>query len=118
VGSGLGRWQIMDASANIHTGSSDWNRIFKVVSPPPKERIQFLRKGRVIQVGDFGWANPRWPKDKEGLIHLTGYDEKYLNIWYADFEAVEVTYIGQKPNPSLVVNPFPVKSAIPTPGSK
>jgi hypothetical protein len=101
----------MNGSANIHTGSSNWGRIFKVVSLPPKRRIQFLREGCVIQVGDFGWSSPRWPKDKEGLIHLTGYDEKYLNIWYADFEAAEVTYIGQKPSPPLTVNAFPVNTA-------
>jgi len=108
----------MDGSSNIHTGSSDWDRLFKVVARPPKERIQFLRDGYDIKIGDFGWASPRWPKDKEGLIHLTGYDENYSNIWYADFEATEVTYIGQKPNPAAVINPFPVKSLTTGPDSK
>ena len=108
----------MNSSANIHTGSSDWDRIFKVISHPPKERIQFLRDGCKIQIGDFGWASPRWPKDKEGLIHLTGYDEKYLNVWYADFEAAEINYIGQKPSSALATNPFPVKSLTTRPDSK
>lgn len=99
----------MDDGANIHTGSDDWNKIFEVVSHPPKERIQFLRTGCEIRVGDFGWASPRWPIDKEGLIHLTGYDEKYKNIWYADFEAAEVRYVGQKPTVLSIPNPFPVK---------
>ena len=99
----------MDESADIHTDSSGWDRIFEVLSYPPKERIQMVRSGYEINVGDFGCASPRAPKDKEGLIHLTGYDEKYLNIWYADFKPSEVRYIGRKPRVLSVPNPFPVK---------
>jgi hypothetical protein len=69
-----------------------------------------IRTGYDIKVGDFGWASPKAPKDEEGLIHLTGYDEKYLNIWYADFIASEVRYVGRKPTGISSTNPFPVKS--------
>jgi hypothetical protein len=100
----------MDGSSNIHTGSSDWDRIFEVVGYPSKERIQWTRAGYDIRVGDFGWASPMAPKDKEGLIHLTGYDDKYLNIWYADFKASEVRYVGRKPTILSAPNPFPIKS--------
>jgi hypothetical protein len=99
----------MDDEAKIHTGSEDWNRRFEVVSFPPAERIQFLRAGYDVRIGDFGWASPRYPKDQAGLIHLTGYDEKYLNIWYADFKTAGVRYVGQKPFPAGTINRFPVK---------
>src|SRR5580698_5312100 len=103
----------MDSSADIHGGSSDWDRIFEVLSYPSKERIQMIRAGYDIKEGDFGWASPRAPNDKEGLIHLTGYDEKYLNIWYADFQASELRYVGPKPTVLSGPNPFPVKSTLP-----
>lgn len=103
----------MGGSEDIQTGSSDWDRIFEVVKQPPKQRVQMIRAGYDIRVGDFGWASPRAPKDKEGLIHLTGYDEKYLNIWYADFEASEVRYVGRKPINLSATNLFPVKSSPP-----
>jgi hypothetical protein len=99
----------MDSCPDIQAGSSDWDRIFEVLSCPTKERIQWIRTGREIRVGDFGWASPRAPKEKEGLIHLTGYDEKHLNIWYADFQSSEVRYVGRKPTVIPASNPFPVK---------
>lgn len=89
-----------------------WNKIFEVLRPPPRERIQFLRPGYEIQVTDFAWASPRWPRDKEGMVHLTGYDENMLNTWYADLELSEVRYVG--PKPTLFPrgkNPFPVRPA-------
>ena len=98
----------MDATTNIHTGSSDPDRIFEVLRRPAKERVQMIQSGCEIQVGDFGWASPMWPKDKDGLIHLTGYDEKYSTIWYADFTESEVRYVGKKPAALSVPNPFPV----------
>jgi len=100
----------MDANSQIYTGSSDWNRVFKVLSRPTKERIQMIQPDYDIQAGDFGWASPRSPKDKDGLIHLTGYDENYWTIWHADFEASEVQYVGHKPTVLSKPNPFPVKS--------
>jgi hypothetical protein len=90
-----------------------WNRLFEVLRPPSRERIQFLRSGYKIQVGDFAWAAPRCPKDENGMIHLTGYDEKMLNIWYADFDLSEVRYVGSKPDTyPHGKNPFPVKPPI------
>jgi hypothetical protein len=87
-----------------------WNKIFEVLQPPPRERIQFLRPGYEIQVADFAWASPMLPRDEEGMVHLTGYDENMLNIWYADFEVSEVRYIGPKPTSSPnSKNPFPVR---------
>lgn len=95
------------------TVSDEWNRIFIVLRHPAKQRIQLIRDGYDIRVGDFGWASPRCPHDKEGLIHLTGYDENYLNIWYADFEPSELYYVGPKPASGLPVpNPFPVKRVL------
>jgi hypothetical protein len=87
-----------------------WNKIFEVLWPPSRERIQFLRRGYTIQVADFGWASPTVPRDKEGMVHLTGYDENMLNIWYADLELSEVRYVGPKPTKYPDgKNPFPVK---------
>src|SRR5262245_30940557 len=87
-----------------------WNKIFEVLRPPPRERIWFLRRGYEIQVADFGWASPMVPRDKEGMVHLTGYDEKMSNIWYADLELSEVRYIGPKPTTyPNGKNPFPVR---------
>src|SRR5712692_8856351 len=89
---------------------SAWDRIYEVLQPPSRDRIQFLRAGHQIQAGDFAWASPWWPKDKEGRVHLTGYDEKMLNIWYADLEFAEVRYVGPKPTSyPNGKNPFPVK---------
>jgi hypothetical protein len=87
-----------------------WNKIFEVLLPPPPERIQWLRPGFAIHAGDFGWTSPRAPRDKAGMVHLTGYDENLLNIWYADFELSEVRYVGPKPTSyPNGINPFPVK---------
>jgi hypothetical protein len=73
------------------------NGIFEVLQPPSRDRIQFLRAGHQIQLGDFAFASPCWPFDKEGMVHLSGYDEKFLNIWYANFEFSEVRYVGPRP---------------------
>ena len=86
-----------ESSPSTTEGHADWNRIFEVLRPPSRDRIQFLRTGHQIQIGDFAWASPCYPKDKEGMVHLTGYNEKLLNIWYADFELSEVRYVGAKP---------------------
>ena len=92
-----------------------WNRIFEVLRPPSQDRIQFLRTGHEIQTGDFAWASPWSPKDKGGMVHLTGYDENLLNIWYADFELSEVRYVGPKPTSfPQRKNPFPVKPPTPS----
>jgi hypothetical protein len=89
-----------------------WNKVFVVLQPPPRERIHLLRPGYEIQVADFAWASPRVPRDKEGMVHLTGYDENMLNIWYAELELSEVRYIGPKPTSyPNGKNPFPVRPA-------
>jgi hypothetical protein len=100
----------MDVNSQPHTGSSDWNRMFKAVSRPTNERIRMIQPGYDTQVGDFGWALPRYPKDKDGLIHLSDYEENYRTIWYADFEASAVLFVGHKPTVLSKPNPFPVKS--------
>ena len=47
------------------------------------------------------------------MVHLTGYDEKMLNIWYADFELAEVRYVGPKPSEyPNGKNPFTVKKQL------
>lgn len=107
----------MQASSTDTTDDQAWNRIFEILQPPSPERIQFLRAGHQIQVGDFGWASPRHPDDKEGMIHLTGYDEKMLNIWYADLKLSELRYVGPKPEPAVSPggkNPYPVKPPTPS----
>jgi hypothetical protein len=89
---------------------NEWNRIFEILRPPSRDRIQSVRRGYQIQAGDFGWASPRAPKDKEGMVHLTGYDEKLRTIWYAELELSEVRYVGPKPTEFAGgKNPFPVK---------
>src|SRR5580765_533125 len=70
----------MQASSTSTAEESAWNKIFEVLRPPSRDRIQFLRAGHQIQAGDFAWASPWCPKDKEGMVHLTGYDERMLNI--------------------------------------
>ena|SRR5579859_5021594 len=76
---------------------AEWNKIFEVLKPPPPERVWFVHRGYKIEVGDFAWAAPLDPKDKEGMVHLIGYNENHSSIWHADFELVEVRYIGPKP---------------------
>ena len=105
----------------MQTSSTDaveeglWNRIFEIVQPPSRDRIQWIRTGYQIQAGDFAWASPLCPKDKEGMVHLTGYDERMLNIWYADLELSEVRYVGPKPTSCPKgKNPFPVKPPAPS----
>jgi len=101
-----------DPPYSAEEAEAAWNKIFEVLKPPPRERIQFLRLGYEIQVGDFAWASPIVPRDKESMVHLTGYDENMLNIWYADLELSEVRCVGPKPTsyPNRK-NPFPVKPA-------
>jgi hypothetical protein len=44
------------------------------------------------------------------MVHLTGYDESMLNIWYADLDLSEVRYVGPKPTTyPNGKNPFPVR---------
>ena len=97
---------------------SEWGRIFEVLRPPSRDRVQFLRAGHKIQAGDFACASPRWPKDEEGMVHLTGYDERMLNIWYADLELSEVRCVGPKPAEPTGFpngkNPFAVKPPTPS----
>src|SRR5262245_51297374 len=102
----------MQASSTSTTEEpSAWNRIFEVLRPPSLDRIQFLRPGHQIKACDFAWASPMAPKDEEGMVHLTGYDESMLNIWYADLELSEVRYVGPKPTEAAEFpngkNPFP-----------
>ena len=106
---------MQEPSSSSTEGQAAWNRIFEVLQPPSRDRIQFLRTGHQIQTGDFAWASPRGSEDKEGMVHLTGYDEKLLNIWYADFELSEVRYVGPKPTTfPQGKNPFPVKPPTPS----
>jgi hypothetical protein len=101
---------MQESSPSKAENQAAWNRVFEVLRPPSLDRIEFLRTGHQIQAGDFAWASPRWPEDKEGMVHLTGYDEKMLNIWYADLELSEVRYVGPKPTTfPQDKNPFPVK---------
>jgi hypothetical protein len=102
----------MDTNSESHAGSDDWNRIFEVLQRPAKERIQMVQPGYDINVGDFGWASPKYPRDKDGFIHLTGYDHKYWTIWYADFEPSEVRFVCTKPSERSLPNPFPVRRAV------
>jgi hypothetical protein len=104
---------IMEAPPSPEEYEAAWNKIFEVLRPPPRERIHFLRPGYEIQVADFAWASPIIPSDKEGMVHLTGYDENMLNIWYADLEISEVRYVGPKPTTyPNGKNPFPVRPPI------
>jgi hypothetical protein len=106
---------MQESSPSTAEHQAKWNRIFEVLQPPSQDRVQFLRAGHRIQIGDFAWASPRCPEDKEGMVHLTGYDEKLLNIWYADFELSEVRYVGPKPTAfPTAKNPFPVKPPTPS----
>jgi hypothetical protein len=100
----------MEPPSSPEEAEAAWNKIFEVLRPPPRERIEFLRPGYRIQVADFGWASPKVPRDKEGMVHLTGYDESMLNIWYADLDLSEVRYVGPKPTTyPNGKNPFPVR---------
>jgi hypothetical protein len=83
------------------------NRIFEVLQLPPRQRVRWIRDGCEISVGDYAWDT--WASPDNGLVHLTGYDENLLNIWYADFESQEVLYVGPKPLPATKPNPFPVR---------
>ena len=100
--------------ASTETQSNDaWNKIFEVLRPPSGERVHFHRIGASVNVGDFAWASPRSPKDKEGMVHLTGYDEDMHAIWHADFELSEVRYVGPKStSPNDGKNPFPIKKQL------
>jgi len=101
----------MEAASGCPKKTEDeWNKIFEVLKPPPRERIQFIRPGYEIQAGDFGWASPRSPGNNDGTVHLTGYDVRLVTIWHADLELSEVRYVGPKPTvfPDGK-NPFPVK---------
>jgi hypothetical protein len=98
------------AKASPATSGPD-NRIFEILRPPPRERVQMLREGWDIKAGDFGWSSPWYPRDKEGMVHLTGYDENYTTIWSADLETSEVRYVGPKPQFS-VPNPFPTRRSL------
>jgi hypothetical protein len=92
-----------------------WFKVFGVLQPPSRANVQFLRTGYQIQVGDFAWASPRCPKEKEGMVHLAGYDEKFLNIWSADVELSQLRYVGPKPaSYPQGMNPFPVKAPTPS----
>ena len=99
-----------EASCSPQEAEAAWNKIFEVLRAPARERVWFLRAGYRIQAGDYAWASPRCPRDEDGMVHLTGYSEKMLNIWYADFELSEVRFIGPKPTSyPNGQNPFPVK---------
>ena len=109
----------MQASSTSTTQEqSAWNRIFEILQPPSRDRIHFLRPGHQIQAGDFAWASPYWPKDKEGMVHLTGYDERMLTVWYADLELSEVRLVGPKPTEAAEFpngkNPFSVRPPDPS----
>jgi hypothetical protein len=83
-------------------------KVYRVLVPPPPERVWTLKKGRSILVGDYGWHVPLYsPDDLVGkLIHLNGYGEVvhmgpigYLEyIWRADFLPTEVEFVT-KPDP-------------------
>src|SRR5258708_2749664 len=106
---------MQELSPSMAESQIAWNKIFEVLRPPSSGRVQFLRPGHQIQAGDFAWASPWSPRDNEGMVHLTGYDENLLNIWYADFELSEVRYVGPKPAAfPQGKNPFPVKPPTPS----
>ena len=98
----------MDAQILSLDDYEEQDRIFEILRRPADERIQMVCPGWDIQVGDFAWSSPRYPNDKPNLVHLTGYDQNFKTIWYADFEFTEVRFVGPKPLQYGRLNPYPV----------
>ena len=86
------------------------NRVFEVLRHPSRESVRWIRDCYEIMPGDFGWDT--WASPDNGLVHLTGYDENFLNIWYADFEPEEIRYVGPKPLPPNKPNLFPIRKRL------
>jgi hypothetical protein len=70
-------------------------KIYRVLVLPPQERVMFVRKGRSILVGDFGFHTPLYsPPERVGkFITLTGCEEDFIYIWIAHFLPTEVEFI-------------------------
>jgi hypothetical protein len=90
---------------------SEAKKIYRVLSPPPIERVHFVRKGRELKAGDYGWGAPQVsPPEKVGkFICLEGSDEHYAIVWLADFLPEEIEFVSVKPALTLL-NPYAVKN--------
>jgi hypothetical protein len=91
---------------------SESKKIYRVLSPPPIARVHFVRKGREVKPGDYGWGAPQVaPPEKVGkFICLEGSDEHYGIVWLADFLPEEVEFVAGKPALTLL-NPYAVKKS-------
>ncbi len=90
----------------------DSNKIYRVLSAPPAARVHFMRHGRAIRPGDYGWEAAQYhPPEKVGrFITLEGSDDCYGIVWLADFVTDEVEFVALKPaltglNPYAVQKP-------------
>src|SRR3954452_19851292 len=81
---------------------TEWEKIYRVMSTPPQERVWHAAEGHPVMVGDYGWSVPVVsPPERVGqFITLEGWDERYRMVWLADFLPCEVEFITQKPSSS------------------
>ena len=72
-----------------------YTRIFHVRVLPTDEKCVIKTKNSEIKVGDYGWECG--PIEKNGLIYLEGFDEKWKLIWWAGFQTEQIEFVGTKP---------------------
>src|SRR3954454_21522159 len=79
---------------------TEWEKIYRVVSPPPPERVWHAAQAYPVTAGDYGWSVPVMsPPERVGqFITLEGWDDRYRLVWLADFLPSEVEYAAQKPD--------------------
>ena len=99
----------MEQKAWIDTESK---KIYRVVSPPTAARVHFIREGRAIRAGDYGWGAPQqYPPKKVGrFVTSEGTDDHYGIVWLADFEAEELEFVTLKPT-LTPLNPYAVQQS-------
>ena len=91
---------------------SESKKIYRVLSPPPTARVHFVREGRSVRAGDYGWGAPQmFPPEKVGrFVSLEGSDEEYGIVWLADFLPEEIEFVALKPSLEAS-NPYAVQKS-------
>ena len=75
-------------------------------------RVHFVREGRSVRAGDYGWGAPQmFPTEKVGrFVSLEGSDGDYGIVWLADFLPEEIEFVALKPSLEAS-NPYAVQKS-------
>ena len=82
---------------HCRTMEKKYTRIFRVLVLPANEVIAIKTKNSEIKLGDYGWECSPIASQKNGLVYLQSFNEKWQLIWWAGFQPEQIEFVSPKP---------------------